>query len=153
VQSSTYYKFPYAKWINDVVQNNVKQDPDLPPGSPVPSVLTAYIGIPKSQQPALPKQQKQLALEAINDMRKAWPWLGNEMLGHRITFYPEAMSAPAPGQMTQIKNFNTQVSPHVRLIHSDLSGTFAARGAISEATQAMDAIIAKRDAAGKQTAI
>jgi hypothetical protein len=36
--------------------------------------------------------------------------------------------------------FDRQLSPRVRMIHSDVSGTFAARGAVDEAMAAMDAL-------------
>ncbi len=142
VQSNTYYKFPYAKWIADIVQNNEAEDPDLKPGSKVPSVLTGYVGIPSEMKDKVPSQ-KQLAREIIDETSKAWPWLKSKIQGSRLTYYPDAMSAPAPYQMTQIRDFDRHVSPHVRTIHSDFSGVFAARGAIDEAYTAMQEIQAE----------
>lgn len=142
IQSNTYFKFPDAKWVADVVLTNADQDPDLKPGSKTRSVITCYIPITNQLKDQVPSK-KELIQEVIEEMSGGMPWLKEKIKGTRLTYYPEAMSAPAPGQMEQIRDFDTQLSPHVRLIHSDLSGVFAARGAIDEAWSAMDKIIAE----------
>ncbi|MBY0404212.1 MAG: hypothetical protein K2X66_09955, partial [Cyanobacteria bacterium] len=140
VQSNTYYKFPDAKWVADVVLSNEHQNPDLKPGSKAKSVITCYIPIPNSLKKEVPNQPE-LIKQVIEEMSVGFPWLKEKMKGTRLTYYPEAMSAPAPGQMEKIKSFDTQLSPHVQLIHSDLSGVFAARGAIDEANRGIHAVL------------
>jgi protoporphyrinogen oxidase len=150
IQSNTYYKFPDAKWVADVVLTNAERNPDLPRGTKSPSVITCYIPIPRSLQNEVPSQ-KELVNEVIEEMSAGFPWLKEKMKGTRLTYYPEAMSAPAPGQMEALSKFDRQVSPHVRLIHSDLSGVFAARGAIDEALRGVEAVKQKLDADSRQT--
>ncbi|MBY0449776.1 MAG: FAD-dependent oxidoreductase [Cyanobacteria bacterium] len=150
VQSHTYFKFPYAKWAADAILNNAPYDPELPVGSKAPVVITTYIGITEDmRKDGLPKPNV-IMKEAIAEMSVAWPWLKDKIKGARITFYPDAMSAPAPGQMTQIRDFNPQLTPHIRSIHSDLSGVFAARGAIDQALRGVDAVLEKEQ---KKTAL
>jgi protoporphyrinogen oxidase len=139
IQSNTYYKFPYAKWTADAVLTNEFQDPELPIGSKAKSVITVYIPILTSLQKDF-KSQKQLEKEVLEEMSIGFPWLKKAIKGTRLTYYPEAMSSPAPGQMEQMAEFDRQLSPRVRMIHSDVSGTFAARGAVDEAMSAMDAL-------------
>ena len=83
--------------------------------------------------------------EVIAELSQKWPWLEKEIRGTRLTYYPEAMSAPAPGQMTQIRDFNPWLTSRIRNIHSDLSGVFADRGAIDEAMTALEKISKKAD--------
>ncbi len=142
LQSNTYYIFPDTKWVADVVQTNERLDPMLPPGAKVPSVLTCYIAI-TSQMKKEMTSQKQLMGDVLKELSQKWPWLEKSIRGTRLTYYPEAMSAPAPGQMTQIRDFNPWLTPRIRNIHSDLSGTFAARGAIDEAMTALEELSLK----------
>lgn len=143
IESNTYFKFPDAKWVADVVLTNEKRDPELPAGSKARSVITCYIGIPTSLKDQVPSQD-QLIQEVIEEMSKGFPWLKDKMKGTRLTMYKEAMSAPAPGQMEKLAEFDPQVGPRTQVIHSDISGIFAARGAVDGAIYAMERVISQQ---------
>ncbi len=143
LQSNTYYKFPHATWVADIVQNNRDHNPDLPPGSKEKSILTCYIPIPRDLRKATPPEHL-LTEKVIDEIMVAMPFLKGKIKGTRMTFYPESMSAPSPGQMKKLRDFDRQLTPHVRTIHSDLSGVFAARGAMDEALTAVEVLDEKR---------
>jgi hypothetical protein len=151
IQSNTYFKFPAAKWVADAVLTNEYQDPELPVGSKAKSVITCYVPILRSIQKDFTTQKK-LTEDVINEMSAGFPWLKEKMTGARLTYYPEAMSSPAPGQMEKLASFDRQLTPHIRMIHSDVSGVFAARGAIDEATTAVEELVAKREQEKQQQA-
>jgi hypothetical protein len=140
LESHVFHMSPGTQWVTDVLQINAHGDRSVPLGADIASVLTAYV--PGAAAAELGSSDPARLLNHVrSDIGAMFP--GNRRLREAIdrapvdvTQFRQAMSAPAPGQVSELRHVDRHPSRRVHYAHSDLA-FFSALGAIEVARRTM----------------
>lgn len=148
----TFYMLPDNNYVGDIVQTPATK-PALRPGGRImhdpkkPSIWTLYLPFTPDMLPTVPTDPKAIGKLALDETREIFPDVDGMMTTEpRVTYFPESMSSPLPGQLQALHDLGVELAPNVFAIHSDFSGVFSAPGAIASALHGVEEV--KRKAKG-----
>jgi phytoene dehydrogenase-like protein len=143
---NTFYMLPDNHYVADIVQTPAMQ-PTLRPDGRIqhephkPSIWSLYLPFTPDMVPTVPTDPEAIGTLALNEMRAIFPDAESLMTAApRVTYFPESMSSPLPGQLQQLHELGLELAPNVFAIHSDFSGVFSAPGAIATALHGVELV-------------
>ena len=146
---NTFYMLPDNIVVGDIVQTPAEK-PTLRPGGRIkhepkkPSIWTLYLPFTPDMLPTVPTDPKAIGELAMAETRLLFPDAEGMMTAEpKVTYFPDSMSSPLPGQLQALHDLGLELAPNVFGIHSDLSGVFSAPGAIATALHGVELVKAK----------
>jgi flavin-dependent amine oxidoreductase len=142
---------PHTRWTTDIVLTNRKEDAYLPVGSPVESVLTAYVPFTPAEKARARQPKAKVLREVRDEIVAVRPELrefldaaiANSRRDTRVTYWAEAMSCPRPGQLRELADAGLTLGKNIFYGHSDAQHP-SAPGAIEGGLEAMALVEAAR---------
>src|SRR5262249_2247892 len=101
---------PHTQGTTDFVLTNAAEDAYLPFGSPVESVVTAYVPFTPAEKDRARRPKPEVIRMVRNDMVAVRPELRKFLdkaikeggQGTHVTYWDESMSCPKPGQLREL---------------------------------------------------
>jgi hypothetical protein len=143
---NTFYMLPDNNYVGDIVQTPATK-PTLRPGGRIkhdprqPSIWSLYLPFTPDMLPTVPTDPKAIGELALKETREIFPNVDDMLTADpNVTYFPESMSSPLPGQLQQLRDLGLELAPNVFAIHSDFSGVFSAPGAIATALHGVELV-------------
>ena len=143
---NTFYMLPDNNYIADIVQTPAMK-PTLRPDGRMkhepqkPSIWSLYLPFTPDMLPTVPTDPEAIGKLALTETRAIFPDADSLMTADPIvTYFPESMSSPLPGQLQKLHDLGLELAPNVFAIHSDFSGVFSAPGAITTALHGVELV-------------